>query len=174
VLEAPAYGHIAPEVDIERESFIEVRDRVGRELVAVIELLSPTNKRPGPDREQYLSKRRQLLAGPVHLVEIDLLRSYPRMPVEGLPSCDYVALVSRAEERPRVGLWAVSLRERLPVIPIPLRSPDPDARLDLQEALHRIYDVAGYEDYIYAGTPVPALGTEDAEWAKKLLAAISK
>jgi hypothetical protein len=58
------------------------------------------------------------------------------------------------------------LRERLPVIPIPLRAPDSDARLDLQEALHRLYDAAGYEDYIYSGAPQPPLHPDDAAWAR--------
>ena len=73
VLEAPARVRL-PAVDHERLSFVEIRDRRDRELVTVIELLSPTNELPGPDREQYLAKRMELLHGPVHLVEIDLLR----------------------------------------------------------------------------------------------------
>ncbi|MBI3462828.1 MAG: DUF4058 family protein [Planctomycetes bacterium] len=156
--------------DIERQSFIEIRDRLGRELVTVIELLSPTNKRSGPDREQYLSKRRQFIASNVHLVELDLLRGGQRMPIEGLPSCDYCAVVSRAEERPRAGIWPLGLRDPLPVLPIPLRSPDPDARLDLQALLHRIHDAAGYADYLYADGPQPALSPADDAWAKRLVA----
>src|SRR5262249_38575067 len=145
------------------------RDRNSRELITVLELLSPSNKKSGPDREQYLAKRRQLISSPVHLVEIDLLRGGPRLPVEDLPDCDYYALVSRVEERPRVGIWPVRLRDRLPVIPIPLRSPDPDARIDLQEVLHHLYDAAGYEDYIYTGAPQPPLHPQDAAWARELL-----
>ena len=61
-------------MDRERLSYVEIRDRRDRELVTVVELLSPANKHPGPDREQYLAKRMELLNGPVHLVEIDLLR----------------------------------------------------------------------------------------------------
>ncbi len=34
-----------PAVDIESESFLEIRDRRSRELVCVVELLSPANKR---------------------------------------------------------------------------------------------------------------------------------
>ena len=156
VLEAPAFGRIVPVVDIERHSFLEVRDRRDRELVAVIELLSPSNKRAGPDREQYLAKRRQLFASPVHVIEIDLLRGGPRLPLEDLPDCDYYALVSRAEQRPRVGIWPLRLRDPLPVLPVPLRAPHPDARLDLQAMLHRLYDEAGYQDYIYTGAPPAA------------------
>ncbi len=72
LIDAPARVRL-PAVDIEQETFLEIRDRRSRELVCVIELLSPSNKRPGPDREQYLFKRRQILASPAHLVEIDLL-----------------------------------------------------------------------------------------------------
>jgi hypothetical protein len=170
VLEPPAHVQL-PAIDVERHSFIEIRDRLDRQLVAVIELLSPTNKRPGPDREQYLAKRGQLLASGAHFVEIDLLRGGPRLPLEDLPECDYYVLVSRAEERPRAGLWPIRLRERLPVIPIPLRAPHPDAQLDLQALLHRIYDAAGYEDDIYAGTPQPHLSPDDATWAGQFIAA---
>jgi hypothetical protein len=169
VLEAPAFGRIVPVVDVERHSFLEVRDRRDRELVTVIELLSPSNKKAGPDREQYLAKRRQLFASPVHLVEIDLLRGGPRLPLEDLPDCDYYALVSRAEQRPRVGIWPLRLHERLPAIPVPLRAPHPDARLDLQELLHRLYDEAGYQDYIYTGTPQPPLHPQDAAWAQQFI-----
>ena len=62
-------------------------------------------------------------------------------------------------------------RAGLPVVPVPLRSPDPDSRLDLQEILHRIYDAAGYEKYIYEGRPDPPLGPEEASWARPYLPA---
>jgi Protein of unknown function (DUF4058) len=81
-------------------------------------------------------------------------------------------MVSRAERRPRAGFWAVRLRDRLPVIPIPLRIEDADARVDLQEALLSTYDAAGYERDIYEGTPEPALSAEDAAWAKQILSAV--
>ena len=59
----------------------------------------------------------------------------------------------------------IALRERLPVIPVPVRSPDSDARLDLQAVLDRIYDDAGYGDYIYEENPYPRLDSDDAIWA---------
>jgi hypothetical protein len=168
---APAYAQLPPAVDVERSSFIEIRDRQSRELITVIELLSPSNKRSGPDREQYISKRRQLLASSVHLVEIDLLRGGPRMPMEDLPDCDYCAIVSRAQDRPRVSVWPILLREALPKIPIPLREPDPAAKLDLQQALHHLYDAAGYQYYIYSGRPQPPLRPDDAAWAGQFVPA---
>jgi len=157
-------------VDVERHAFLEIRDRGNRQLVTVLELLSPSNKRPGPDREQYLAKRQQLLASSVHLVELDLLRGGPRLPMEYLPPCDYCVMVSRYEDRPQVSLWPLGLRDKLPTIPIPLLAQE-RATLDLQSALHQAYDAAGYEDYIYANAPTPPLQGADAEWAQQLIAA---
>jgi hypothetical protein len=159
------------DIDVERISRLEVWHRSQSELVTVIELLSPTNKYAGPDREQYLNKRPHLLASRVHFVEIDLLRGGPRMPIDDLPECDYCVLVSRRQARPMADLCAVRLSNRLPVIPVPLRAPDKDAQLDLQELLHRVYDAARYQTYIYDGTPYPALSPQEATWAQQFLPA---
>lgn len=168
VLDSPARGQL-PGVDIERLSLVEIRDRKSGQVVTVIELLSPSNKDTGPDREQYLGKRSLILHSNVHFVEIDLLRGGPRMPLIDLPECDYFVLVSRAEERPSVGLWPIRLRDRLPVIPIPLPAPHANVKLDLQVILNRLYDAAGYEDYIYGSQPEPSLGGEDADWARQFV-----
>jgi hypothetical protein len=169
---APTYGTIHPQVDLERESFIEIRNRETRRLVTVIEVLSPSNKKRGADRDQYIAKRMQYLHSTTHFVELDLLRGWPRMPVKGLGKCDYCLLVSRYEERPRVALWPLGLRDRLPAIPIPLQAPDPDAMLDLAATVNHIYDSAGYADYIYGGSPQPSLSADDAAWSREILAAI--
>jgi Protein of unknown function (DUF4058) len=168
LLEAPAEVWL-PEQDVERVPFLEVRDRQGRELVTVIELLSPSNKRAGDDREQYLTKRRELLRSPAHLVEIDLRRGWNPMPQEGRPECDYSVMVSRAEKRRAADFWPIRLEDRLPVIPIPLRAPDAAAAVDLQESLHRAYDGPGYEHFIYNGEPEPSLSAPDAAWARRFL-----
>jgi hypothetical protein len=170
VSDAPMTGVLSDAFDEERLSYIEIRDREGRELVTVVELLSPANKRPGADREQYLVKRRRLLKSPVHLVEIDLLRAWPRMPLEHLPTCDYLLFASRAESRPQVGLWPCKLREPLPSLRVPLRSMT-SCDLDLQSLLHQVYDAAGYDDYLY-GTPIePPLSPADATWTTGILGA---
>ena len=129
VLEAPARV-VLPVQDVESESFLTIRDRRNREIVTVIEILSPTNKR-GDHRGQYLAKRASLLKSPVHLVEIDLLRGGTPLPPEERPDCTYSVLVSRAEERPDADFWPFRLRDPLPVIPVPLRFEDADASLDL-------------------------------------------
>jgi hypothetical protein len=120
---APIYGMLAVQADVERHPFLEIRDRESQSLVTIIEVLSPANKNRGPDRELYLAKRRQVLASGTHLVELDLLRAGPRLPLTGLPTCDYCALVSRYEERPRAGIWPILLRGELPSVPIPLPTP---------------------------------------------------
>jgi hypothetical protein len=160
-------------VDVERQSYVEIRDRVSRRIVTLIELLSPADNRTGGDRELYLAKRDEFLRGPAHLVEIDLLRGGPRLPADGLPECDYCVLVSRADERPRVGIWPFNLKDALTTIPIPLREDDAEATLDLQQLVHRIYDAAGYEDYIYEGMPQPPLDSATAEWAAGIVAGSS-
>ena len=149
-----------------------VYDSRSREVVTVIELLSPSNKAGGADREQYLRKRVKLLASAANFVELDLLRGGQRMPVRTLPPCDYYALVSRTAERPRVGLWPVGLRDPLPAVPIPLRAGEPEPRADLKAVLDRVYDEAGYAYRVYRdGPPDPPLGAEDAVWAGEVLAA---
>lgn len=168
VLDPPAEGYV-PAIDIERLAFVEIRDRRNRQLVTLIELLSPANKRSGGDRDQYLAKRQEVLCSTAHLVEIDLLRGGERPPLEALPPCDYCVMVSRSPQRPRVGLWPLQLRDRLPVIPIPLREPDPDAQLDLQNVLDDIYDKARYETYVYDGSPDPPLNAADESWARQFI-----
>jgi len=157
-------------VDVERIAFVAICDRRSRELVTVVELLSPANKRPGPDRAQYLAKRNRLLASPAHLVEIDLLRGGPAMPADDRPACDYSVMVSRADDRPQAGFWPIRLRDPLPTVPVPLRPGRDDARLNLAALLHRVYDAAGYALYIYESEPDPPLDPADATWARAILA----
>lgn len=158
-----------PDVEIERHAVIEIRDRHDRQLVTMIEVLSPSNKRYGPDREQYLMKRSTLMFSTASIVEIDLLRGGPRLPINDLPACDYCVTVFRKSNAPKVEAWPIGLREELPVIPIPLKGNFADATLDLKALLNRVYDAAGYEDYLYESPPDPPLNESDAIWAKSFI-----
>jgi len=156
-----------------REARLEVVDAASKGLVAVIEILSPTNKVPGGrGRDSYKQKQLEVMHSPAHLVEIDLLRQGPRaVKTLNMPACDYLVHVSRASERPKGKLWPIPLRSPLPAIPIPLKKPDPDAMLDLQRVLNTVYDRAAYELTVdYSQDPVPPLAPEQAAWAKELLA----
>jgi hypothetical protein len=154
LLEAPAHV-LLPDYDVESDSFLEIRDRQGRQLVTVVELLSPTNKRQGSHRSQYLLKRLSLLNSNVHLVEIDLLRGGLPMPFADRPPGVYSVLVSRADTRPRADFWPFGLRDPLPTVPIPLRPDDGDATLHLRSLLNRIYDESGYPHFLYDPAPAP-------------------
>ncbi len=81
-------------------------------------------------------------------------------------------MVSRANEE-SAGLWPLGLRDRLPVVPIPLKVGDPDVTLDLQALLHQIHDAAGYPKFIYDGEPCPPLSPEDSEWVQAQRAALA-
>lgn len=63
--------------------FVEIYEAsVEKRLVTCVEVLSPTNKRPGTTGwDQYPRKRMSLMLSAVNLVELDLLRSGCRMPM---------------------------------------------------------------------------------------------
>ena len=168
MLEAPAHV-LLPDQDAEGLSYLKIIDRESRDVVTVVELLSPTNKRPGEHRAQYLAKRSAIRHSDVHLVEIDLLRGGPPMPAEGRPPCTHAVLVSRADQRPTADFWPFGIRDPLPTILIPLRTGDNDARLDLRAILDKVYDESAYEDYIYQTAPDPPLTPDDAAWTREFL-----
>jgi hypothetical protein len=149
---------------------VEIRDTASRQLVAVIEVLSPTNKR-GEGRDEYLAKRRRVLLSTAHLLEIDLLRQGQRVPMlEPLPDAPYFAFLSREERRPLTDVWLIHLDQPLPEVPVPLLPGDADVTLDLQEALSNVYDVAGYDLLLdYSKPPRVPLPPEEAKWAEQLL-----
>jgi hypothetical protein len=151
---------------------LHLRQRETQRLVAVIERLSPVNKRRGKGRDEYLEKRRALLSSPVHVIEIDLLRSYPRMPFDDpLPPTHYLVMVCNASERPDSSVWLMSVRQPLPTIPIPLLAPDPPVPLDIGQALRTAYERARYDLRVdYRKPPVPSLSPADAIWAEALFA----
>jgi hypothetical protein len=161
---------LLPDFDVGRDSCLEIRDRRDRRVVTVIDLLSPANKKRGPNREAYLAKRNGILASQTHLVEIDLRRGGERPSIPALPDCDYYVLVSRYEARPRTGFWPIGLRERLPMIPVPLSVADPPVDLDLQQLVRQAYDSADYGKTIYSEMPEPPLSAADTAWADQLLA----
>ena len=87
-------------LDEERQGYIKVLHRPDRKLVAVLELLSPTNKN-GEGIEEYRGKRRAVLEQKVHLIELDLLLGGTRPALaKSLPAGDYFLFLSRADDRP--------------------------------------------------------------------------
>jgi hypothetical protein len=154
------------------ESRLLIKNVVTREVVTVIEILSPSNKVSGArGRDSYAEKRQQVMASASHFVEIDLLRAGHRFgPNEELGPHQYLVNVSRAERRPRATLWPIRLDQRLPTIPVPVLPGDPDATLDLQTLLTEVYDGGGYQYEIdYTQEPVPRLPPTWKRWADQRL-----
>jgi hypothetical protein len=162
------------------ESFVEIRTTgEAEELVAVIEVLSPSNKEPASEgRDQYLRKQREVLASAAHLLEIDLLRAGEHTVAArrdvvaaavGRP-WDYLVCLHRAGRRWEYEFWPFTVRDRLPTVHVPLAEGVPDCVLDLQSVFDRAYDSGPYRRRVnYQGEPRPALPSPEREWANALL-----
>lgn len=161
-----------PDEEVE-EARLEIRHRESKALVAVLEVLSPSNKIRGSEgRKSFLDKRREILASEAHWIEIDLLRAgEPTLARLAREDCDYRIVVSRCNDSSNYAkFWPVNVRQPLPVIGVPLRGKDADVPLDLGAVLRAAYDNAAYDISIdYRRDPVPPLSREDAAWAAKLL-----
>jgi hypothetical protein len=162
-----------PVTDRIRETYLEVRGAPEGEVVTVIEILSPSNKRNGEGRRAYIEKRTAAFASLTSLVEIDFLRAGESMPVvRGRPASDYSILISRFWARPRADLLPFSVRDEIPSLPVPLRRSEEEPTLDLGAILHGLYDRASYDLRIdYARPPDPPLREDDAAWAQERLKA---
>jgi hypothetical protein len=151
------------------EIYLEDEERV---LVTCIEVLSPANKRRGTQGwAEYERKRQAMLLGRANFVEIDLLRGGRKMPMlDPWPDSPYTLLVCRQMDAPHCRVWPAHFRHRLPVIPVPLLSPEPDLTLDLQPLLDSIYSLGRYAERIdYTRPLAPALAGADADWVRQLL-----
>ena len=179
--------------DRRRERFINIykldRDRRPSErkrTVAVIEVLSPANKAPGPGRDLYRRKQREVLDSDLHLIEhlieIDLLRAgrhttaVSRAAVETAAGrFDYHVCVVRGEEPYDSEVYPVTVREPLPTFEVPLLPDDGVVELDLGAVFTAAYRPGGYHKQIEY-TPAalddldPPLREEDRAWAEALLA----
>ena len=158
--------------------WVEIREESGK-LITVIELLSPTNRKPGSGRNDYLRKRADYRDAGVSLVEIDLLRGGPltvdvsedwvsSVISEG-QRVDYIICARRVWLPRRKELYPISLREKLPTIRIPLRETDPDVPLDLQSLLNRAFETGRYRQAAHQRPLDPPLSEEDQIWAAELL-----
>jgi hypothetical protein len=159
------------------ETFLEIIDREsGNRVVTIIEFLSPSNKSPGSNRDQYLRKQREVCSSDANLVEVDLNRfgthtlAFPLTQLKPSGRTPYMVCVRRTTRRDKAEVYPIPLWERLPIIKIPLRPNDADVPLDLQALVEQCYRNGAYEGTLnYAVDPdPPLLGTEE-EWADEWL-----
>jgi hypothetical protein len=164
----------------ERELFVEIHTVHGDlSLVTSIEVLSPTNKRPGsPGREKYLAKQQELLASRVNLVEIDLLRGGQHttaIPQGRLHSVsgpfEYHICIRAMDNLEQRLVYPIRLDQPLPSLSVPLLPGDADVPLNLQDLFSRAYDRGPYSriELYPVSTPEPPLTAEQAAWAEQLL-----
>lgn len=92
------------------------------------------------------------------------------MPSDPPPGGDYNIVVSRVDERPKAGLWSFGLHDPLPVIPVPVRQPHLNVKVDMRKLVDRVYDGARYDRDIYDTPPEPPLNPDDLAWAQEILA----
>jgi len=173
---APTFITSLEPIDIV-ERHIEVRDRRSREVITVIEVLSPWNKAAGPKRrDAFQEKRAKVMASLTHWIEIDFLRAGKR-PAEVADKSDYYALLKRGNA-PKMDaawgyeVWYINLRDQLPTIAVPLRPPHDDVPLDLQAVLTDLYRRARYAESIDYAEPVPPprLQPADEAWVGSQIA----
>jgi hypothetical protein len=172
-IDAPSVLEIDPlEID---EWVIHVLDRYrDMKVVAVIEVVSPSNKTSGAGRRSYRRKQQEIRRSECHLIEIDLLRkgrhvlSVPEAHVREAAGYDYLTCVSRWPKRRRFELYRTHLRARLPRIGLPLAEPDDDVPLDVQSVLEQAYEDGGYMLRLRYDEPCePPLETDDQQWANE-------
>ena len=157
-----------------RVEVIDVTD--GDRVVTVIDVLSPGNKAAGTLNRRYRKKLRQYGDGGANVVEIDLLRSTRErlaVPMRDLPPgrrAAYCTCVARAGDPDLWEAYPMPLRDRLPTVPVPCRSGEPDVPLALQPIVDRIYDEGAYDGTDYSVPARPPLTAADAGWAAGLIA----
>ena len=175
---------VRPRTHKARHRYLEIREVAGGNVVTVIEILSPANKRGGAaGRRRFQKKRDDVTASDINWLEIDLLRAGQRTPFRSkVPPHDYLVYSDRytgktlederkgpRQERVQL-LWPITVRQRLPVVAVPLRPEDHDVPLDLSGVLTSCYDRADYAaDLDYAAPATDPLPGPDAEWADALL-----
>ncbi|MBW4481165.1 MAG: DUF4058 family protein [Tildeniella torsiva UHER 1998/13D] len=152
------------------ERFLEVRLVQTNLLVCVIEVLSPTNKRVGEGRTAYEAKRQKILASATHLVEIDLLRSGPPLPLGDPSRKPYSILVSRSGDRPNAELYEFDLPDPIPYFPVPLQANDLEPVINLQQVVNELYSRARLDLAIDYSQPVkPELSESEITWITGIL-----
>jgi Protein of unknown function (DUF4058) len=170
-LSAPA-TIVLPRLARRKRKFLKVVDIRTRQVVTVIEVLNPTNKKSGVERAHYLEKRNEYLANNLGFVEIDLLRGGRRPPLgrEHPEVSDFYVMVCRPWEFPQAGFWTFGLRDPLPDIPVPVTQELGDTPLDLGSCVKRAYDQGRYASSLSYDEPLkPRLQAEDRDWVRSLL-----
>lgn len=171
VADEPTVLSRLPKSEPKKISFVKITTVEG-DVLTVLELLSPSNKQSGSDRDQYLAKRNTYLGSKVNLVEIDLLRVGERLPTgrPAPPTTDYYVQIRDGQNRNVSAIWAFGVRDPMPTIPVPITVGVEPVVLSLRSVLDRVYEDGRFRDKLHYDRPAnPPLRHEDAEWATMLM-----
>lgn len=159
-----------PMPDVVRQRYLEIRSLRTSDVITVIEILSPVNKR-GMGRQKYESKRLEILESQTHLVEIDLLHEGRAMPVLNYEQTShYRVLVSESDNRPQAQLYPFNLQQFIPTFWLPLKPEDEAIAINLKPLLDDIYELSGYDlDINYGQDPVPKWPESELAWIDQQL-----
>jgi hypothetical protein len=172
LLEPQVMEVLPQDPDEVRLTWVEIRALPDLELVTAVEVLSPINK-SWQGRGAYLQKREKLHAARVNLVEIDLLLGGTPLPMK--PRIDpgvYYAVVARGARFPLAEVYRWTVRDALPLLPIPLREPDPDILIELAALVTRVYDLGRYARTLRRVASLPdtaPLNLDDRSWVESLV-----
>lgn len=154
------------------EWFIEIRELRSRDVVTVIELVSPFNKAAGTrGADDFKTKRSAVMASRTHWIEIDLIRNGARL-AEVENKSDYYALLKRSpQSQGQFAAWFFNLRDKMPTIAVPLHPTHDDIALDLQTVFDRTYKRAHYARHLdySVDIPTPRLSVPDLHWVREQL-----
>ena len=181
-LDSGAVAVLLPVRETVSEWFISIAtadDGNGNQPVTILEVLSPSNKRAGAGRNQYLDKRGSIIESAVHLVEIDLVRQGTPMPYQGYDHNDdnaldapYRHLISRWQTRPWAAMYPFALPSAIPDVTVPLLEGDAEPQIPLNALLHDLYRADYYANYVdYTADPAGPLSDNDRRWLDGLLRA---
>ena len=154
-------------------TWLRIEAMPDQELVTIIEVLSPTNKDPGRERQRYERKREVIVGSGANLVEIDLLRRGEPMPLETPPpASDYRILVCKGWQRPSALLYPFSVQQPIPPFILPLLPEDDPLTVDLGSIINAMHHTARYGLVARYDEPPPepAFEAEMGKWVSERVA----
>lgn len=154
-------------------TWLRVAAMPDQKIVTLVEVLSPTNKAPGRERNRYERKRGVIVGNGANLVEIDLLRRWQPMPLETPPpTCDYRILVCQGWQRPSALLYPFNVQQPIPPFDLPLLPEDKPLQVDLGAIINRLHHTARYGQVTryHEPPPEPEFAPEVQAWVGERVA----
>lgn len=127
----------------DKHRFLQVLEQATGRVVAIIEILSPSNK-VGDGLIRYLRKRQHYIQTGLSLLEIDIVRQGHRHYEELLdyPDTPYAVFTYDAYDT-TCRIWSVGLSDKLPVVPLRLAA-GAEVAVDVQVAVEEAWQAGGY------------------------------